>query len=96
MLTGIIIGGTFGVILLGQNFVRRHEPEPPNSRWKLPSLIISATACVAFAVAASWPVFWAILAAVLLMEIGFVLAGRNPWWMQSYLDRRRERPTSPR
>jgi hypothetical protein len=51
---------------------------------------------VAFAVSGTWPAFWAVLVVLLLVEIGFVLAGRNPWWMQARLDRRRERRTSTR
>jgi hypothetical protein len=51
---------------------------------------------VVFAVSGTWPVLWAALVVVLLAEIGFVLAGRNPWWMQGRLDRRREGRTSAR
>jgi hypothetical protein len=55
-----------------------------------------AEAGVAFAAAGTWPAFWAVLVVLLLVEIGFVLAGRNPWLMQARLDRRRERRTSTR
>ena len=95
MLTGLVIGTIVAVVGLSQSFPRRHEPEPPNSRWKLPSLIFMAAMCVAFAVVGPWPLFWAALGVGILVEIGFVLAGRNPWWMQGRLDRRRERSTSP-
>jgi hypothetical protein len=91
---GLIIGTIFAVVGLSQSFPKRHAPEPPNSRWKLPLLILLAVTCVAFAVVGPWPVVWAALAVVLLVEIGFVLAGRNPWWMQGRLDRRGERSTS--
>jgi hypothetical protein len=94
MLIGLVIGTIFGVVGLSQAFPKRHAPEPPNSRWKLPSLILMAVICVAFAVVGSWPVVWAALTVGLLVEIGFVLAGRNPWWMQGRLDRRDERSTS--
>jgi hypothetical protein len=94
MLIGLIIGTIFAVVTLSQSFPSRHAPEPPNSRWKLPSLILLAVTCVAFTVVEPWPVVWAALAVVLLVEIGFVLAGRNPWWMQGRLDRRGERSTS--
>jgi hypothetical protein len=49
---------------------------------------------VVFAVSGTWPAFWAALVVLLLVEISFVLAGRNPWWMQAHVDRRRERRTS--
>jgi hypothetical protein len=94
MLIGLIIGAIFALVGLSQSFPSRHAPEPPNSRWKLPSLILMAVTCVAFAVVGPWPVVWVALAVVLLVEIGFVLAGRNPWWMQGRLDRRGERSTS--
>jgi len=94
MLTGLVIGTIVAVVGLSQSFTRRHEPEPPNSRWKLPSLIVMGATCVVFTVAGPWPVVWAALVLVLLVEIGFVLAGRNPWWMQDRLDWRRQRSTS--
>jgi hypothetical protein len=94
MLNGLVIGTIIAVVGLSQSFTRRHEPEPPNSRWKLPSLILTAAACVAFMLAGPWPVVWAALFIVLLVEIGFVLSGRNPWWMQGRLDWRRQRSTS--
>jgi peptidoglycan/LPS O-acetylase OafA/YrhL len=96
MLTGVVIGSVVAAIGLFQSFQRRHEPEPPNSRWKLPSLIVMTVIGVVFAVSGTWPVLWAALVVVLLAEIGFVLAGRNPWWMQGRLDRRREGRTSAR
>ena len=83
MLTGLVIGAIVAVVGLSQSFSRRDEPEPPNSRWKLPLLILMAATCIAFAVAGPWPAVWAALVVVLLVEIGFVLAGRNPWWMQA-------------
>jgi hypothetical protein len=43
-----------------------------------------------FIVIGPWPVVWAALVVVLLVEIGFALTGRNPWWMQS----RREQSAS--
>ena len=94
MLTGLVIGTIVAVVGLSRSFPGRREPEPPNSRWKLPSLVVMAATCVAFTVAGPWPVVWATLVIVLLVEIGFVLAGRNPWWMRSGLDWRRQRSTS--
>lgn len=99
MLPGLVIGTVIAVVRLSQAFRKRHEPEPANNRWKLPLLILMTAACVVFTVAGLSPVVWAALAMVLLIEIGFVLAGRNPWWMQGPLDhrardRRRERSTS--
>jgi hypothetical protein len=96
MLIGVVIGSVVAAIGLSQSFPRRHEPEPPNSRWKLPSLLVMTVIGVAFAVSGTWPVLWAGLVVILLVEIGLVLAGRNPWWMQGPLDRRRERRTSTR
>lgn len=92
MLIGLVIGTIVAVVGLSQSFPRRHEPEPPNSRWKLPSLILMAATCVAFMVVGPWPVVWAALFIVLFVEIGFVLCGRNPWWMQGRPDWRRQRP----
>jgi len=95
MLTGVVIGAIVAAIGLSQSFPRRHEPEPPNSRWKLLLLIVMVAICIVFATVGRWPVLWAALVVVLFVEIGFVLVGRNPWWMQSPLDRRRQRSTSP-
>jgi amino acid transporter len=96
MLTGVVIGLVVAAIGLFQSFPKRHEPEPPNSRWKLPSLIVMTVIGVVFAAVGTWPAFWTALVVLLLAEIGFVLAGRNPWWMQAHVDRRRERRTSAR
>jgi hypothetical protein len=96
MLTGAVIGAIVAAIGLSQSFPKRHEPEPPNSRWKLPSLVVMTVIGLVFAVSGTWPVLWAGLVVILLVEIGFVLAGRNPWWMQGPLDRRRERSASAR
>jgi fatty acid desaturase len=86
MLIGAVIGTIFALIGLARSFPRRHEPELANSRWKLPVLIVMVAACLAFIIAGPWPGFWAALLAMLLVEIGFVIAGRNPWWMQSSLE----------
>jgi len=94
MLVGLVIGTIVALVGLWQSFPKRHAPEPPNSRWKLPSLILMVVMCVVFAVVGPWPVVWAALAVALLVEIGFGLAGRNPWWMQGRLDRRGKRSTS--
>jgi hypothetical protein len=96
MLIGVVIGSVVAAVGLSQSFPKRHEPEPPNGRWKLPSLLVMTVIGVAFAAAGTWPAFWTVLVVLLLVEIGFVLAGRNPWWMQAHVDRRRERRTSAR
>ncbi len=96
MLIGVVIGSVMAAVGLSQSFPRRHEPEPPNKRWKLPSLLVMTVIGVTFAVFGTWPAFWAVLVVLLLVEIGFVLAGRNPWWMQARLDKRRERRMSTR
>lgn len=88
MLTGAIIGAIAAAVGLLRAFPKRHEPEPPNSRWKLPLLVFIVAICLVFMIFGPWPVFWAILAGLFLVEVGFVLAGRNPWWMQGNLDRR--------
>lgn len=96
MLIGAAVGAIVAAVGLSQSFPRRHEPEPPNSRWKLPSLLVMTVIGLIFAVAGTWLAFWAALIVLLLVEIGFVLAGRNPWWTQAHLDRRGERCTSAR
>jgi hypothetical protein len=35
--------------------------------------------------------FFAILGSLLAVQVGFIPAGRNPWWMQDPIDKR-ERP----
>jgi hypothetical protein len=87
MLIGLIIGTIFAVVGLSQSFPKRHAPEPPNSRWKLPSLILMVVTCVAFTVVGPWPVVWAALAVVLLVEIGFVLR-----WAPTLVDAGPSRP----
>ncbi len=95
MLIGLVIGTIVVAVGLSQSFHRRHEPEPPNSRWKLPWLILLSASGVVLAVVGPWPVVWASLVVLLLVEVGFVLAGRNPWWMQSRFDRRVSGPRAP-
>jgi hypothetical protein len=73
---------------LRREFPHRHEPEPPNDRRKLPTTAVMAAVCIAFAVLGPWRVFWGILAVMGCIEIAFILAGRNPWWMQGYRERR--------
>jgi len=41
-----------------------------------------------FAVFGEEPLPWAILASLFAIQVGFVLAGRNPGWMQDSLDQR--------
>jgi len=87
MLVGVVVGLIAGGIGLARSFPGRHAPEPPNNRWKLPVMTFMAALCGVLAFTGPWPIVWALLAAICLVEVRFVLAGRNPWWMQSPLDR---------
>jgi hypothetical protein len=81
-------GGLSSVIGLVKSLRFRGQPEPPNRRWKLPMLIVFAAVFLAFAVIdGGGVVLGSVLTAILLVEIGFILGGRNPWWMQSPRDR---------
>jgi hypothetical protein len=73
---------------LAKSFSARHEPEPPNSRLKLPFCALALAGCVALAVVGIEPVLFSLAAAILVVQIGFVLAGRNPWWMRAAIDKR--------
>lgn len=75
---------------LAKAFGMRHEPEPPNSRLKLPMLLVVLAVCVALAVtgAGAQAIVFIVLGAIVVVQIGYVQAGRNPWWMQ---DAKRER-----
>ena len=81
----VLIGVAQGI----KNFRRRSEPEPPNSRLKLPLTLLALGGCVALAADGTEPIVLSILAAVLAAQIGFILAGRNPWWLQGAMDRRK-------
>lgn len=98
METGVVIGAIFGGVFgFARTFPRRHDPEPPNARWKLPMLVVLTAICVVLAVISSSVIsslFGAVLAASFVVQIGLVLAGRNPWWMQIRWERRRTQLTS--
>jgi hypothetical protein len=91
MWIGLAIGLLIGGAQLAKAFPRRHEPEPANNRLKLPLMSFLALACAGIAALGIAAVLSIVLAAVCAVEVGFVLAGRNPWWMQSPLDKRAER-----
>jgi hypothetical protein len=90
MWIGLTIGGVIGAIQLAKAFERRHEPEPPHSRAKLPVTLVLLACTVALAVLGEQPILFAVLALILAVQLGFILAGRNPWWMQGRLDSRTE------
>jgi len=65
----------------------RGQPEPPNNRIKLPMLIL-ATAFFGVELAKGEDVVLStILIVVGVVTMGFILAGRNRWWMQGPADR---------
>jgi hypothetical protein len=87
MWTGIIFA-VLGVLQLAQNFASRHDPAPPNSRLKLPVVSLLAVACIYLAASGTSRVVLSIAAAVLVVEIGMIIAGRNPWWMWGAFDKK--------
>jgi hypothetical protein len=91
MWLGIAIGLAIGTPELVKRLARRHEPEPPHSRLKLPATLLLLVVCVALAALGEEPLLLAILASLFAIQVGFILAGRNPWRMQGWLDER-ERP----
>jgi Flp pilus assembly protein TadB len=91
MWIGIAIGLTIATPQLLKRFAHRHEPEPAHGRLKLPTTLLLLVVCVALAALGVEPVLLAILASLFAIQVGFILAGRNPWWMQDSLDQR-ERP----
>lgn len=88
MWIGLAIGAFIGTAQGIKTFRTRHEPEPPNSRLKLPFFMLCFGVLVAFAVGGTSTVVFSVLATVCAVEIGFILAGRNPWWMQAPIDKR--------
>lgn len=88
MWIGLVIGSLFAVATWSRAFPRRHEPEPPNSRLKGPVSALLIVACAVLAFVGPWPVVWAALALWGSVQLGFVLAGRNPWWMQGWRELR--------
>jgi hypothetical protein len=88
MWIGLTIGVIGAIVRGGYNFRFRGDPEPANSRIKLPFMLLLVAACIALAASGTEAIVFSILAAILVVQCGFVLAGRNPWWMQGALDRR--------
>jgi len=54
-------------------------------------LVLLVGGCAAWALVGEWPALWAALGVLCLVQIGFVLSGRNPWWMQAAWERRDDR-----
>jgi hypothetical protein len=77
-----------GMAQLVKSFRMRHEPEPPNSRLKLPIMVLMLCGCIALVIVSTSSVLFSILAVVAVVEIGFIVVGRNPWWMQAAIDKR--------
>jgi hypothetical protein len=88
MWIGLTIGVLAGIVQGINNFRCRRDPEPPNSKLKLPLMLLLLAACVAPAVTGTSPIVFFVLAAVCTVEVGFILVGRNPWWMQGPMDKR--------
>jgi NhaP-type Na+/H+ or K+/H+ antiporter len=88
---GVLIGVIIGVLLAVPQLVRsyrlRDQPEPPNCRSKLPVMLFLLAACVGLAISGTAVVAVSIGGVLAGLEVGFILAGRNPWWMQSPRDR---------
>jgi hypothetical protein len=80
----VIVGGA----LMIKSFRSRHEPEPSNNRLKLPTMLICFAASVMFVVVGIETVLFTICGVLSALEAGFVMAGRNPWWMQAPLDKK--------
>ncbi|HST33325.1 MAG TPA: hypothetical protein VLJ80_07365 [Solirubrobacteraceae bacterium] len=91
MWLGIAIGLALGIPQLAKRFATRQEPEPRHGRFKLPATLFLLAVSVTLAALDEKPLFFAIFAALLATQVALVLAGRNPWWMQGWLDER-ERP----
>lgn len=88
MWIGIAIGLAIGSPQLVKRFARRRGPEPPHGRFKLPVTLLLLGASVALAALGQEPLLFTVLALLFTVQVGFILAGRNPWWIQSWLDER--------
>jgi hypothetical protein len=84
---GLVIGAVLAVPQLVRSYRLRDRPEPPNRRLKLPVMVLLLGGCLALAISGIGTVVLSIFGVVAAVEIGFILAGRNPWWMQSPHDR---------
>jgi hypothetical protein len=90
VLIGFVIAVLFAVPQSVRSYRLRDQPEPPNRRVKLPVVLVALAVCVAFVISGIGIVallIFSICGVFLVAQIGFILAGRNPWWMQSRLDR---------
>ena len=89
MWIGLTVGVIAAIVQGSYNFSRfRGDPEPPNSRLKLPLMLLLLAVCIALAASGLSPIVLSILAVICAVEVGFILAGRNPWWMQAPTDKR--------
>jgi hypothetical protein len=88
MWIGLTIGTVAGIAQGINNFRFCGGPEPPNSKLKLPFMLLLLGICIAFAAIGVGPIIFSVLAGVCAIEVCFILAGRNPWWMQAPIDRR--------
>jgi hypothetical protein len=88
MWIGIAIGLAISTPQLVKRFAKRHEPEPANGPLKLPATLLLLAASVALAALGEEPLLFTILALLLALQVAFILAGRNPWWTQSWFDER--------
>ncbi len=89
-LGGVVIGAVVAAGQLARAFPGRHEPAPPNHWTKLPFILVLIGVCVVFALDGDAPWVFGVLAAFGLFEVALILRGRNPWWMRSPFDQRRE------
>jgi hypothetical protein len=88
MWIGLAVGVLVGSAQAIKSFRSPHDPEPPNSRIKLPFMLLLLAVCIAFAANGVGPIAFSVLAAVCATEVCFILAGRNPWWTQAPMDKR--------
>jgi putative Mn2+ efflux pump MntP len=88
MWIGFAIGLVVGTPQLVRSFRARREPEPTNSRLKLPVTVFMLGVCLTLAITGTAAAFFSVLGSVFLVQIGFIVAGRNPWWMQAWTDKR--------
>ncbi|MGO9322773.1 MAG: hypothetical protein ACLQBY_18490 [Solirubrobacteraceae bacterium] len=65
----------------------RGQPEPPNNRIKLPLVLLETAFFAVLVSKGEHVVLSSILIVVGIVTAGFILAGRNPWWLQGSADR---------
>lgn len=86
-----VIGSGVG---LASSWPRRQE-DLPNSPFKLPFFVLCVLVGAVLLVSGTAVILMSIGCAIGLVEVGMIVAGRNPWWMQSPLDRRWAKRHSP-